>query len=121
MIFADVVRMIHYVFAFWLATSFLWGQSSRYMALFVIPFLFLHWFTNNDICALTMLECYLRGIDKCDSYVHGVVGPVYQRQFFGDPSRFYLGCLWATMMSYENPRLVYSEINKIFSIFKVNI
>ena len=39
--------------------------------------LFLHWFTNNDVCALTLLEQHLRGIEKSSSFVQSVVGPVY--------------------------------------------
>lgn len=39
--------------------------------------LFLHWLLNNDTCALTMLEQRLRGIQKSSSFIHSIVGPVY--------------------------------------------
>lgn len=43
----------------------------------LIPFLQLHWITNNDTCALTVAECALRGVKPEKSFFHNLVSPVY--------------------------------------------
>lgn len=44
----------------------------------LVPFLWLHWVTNEDACALTELEKRLRGVDDTGTFVHSVVGPVFR-------------------------------------------
>lgn len=43
-----------------------------------VPFIQLHWVTNNDTCALTVAECALRGVQPTDSFFHKLVSPVYK-------------------------------------------
>lgn len=42
-----------------------------------IPFIQLHWITNNDTCALTVAECTLRGVKPDKSFFHRLVSPIY--------------------------------------------
>lgn len=44
----------------------------------IVPFILLHWATNQSVCALTELEKHLRGkeSDK-DTFIGQIVGPVY--------------------------------------------
>lgn len=42
-----------------------------------VPFIVFHWILNDDTCALTLLECYLTGNSKEESFVGRLVGPVY--------------------------------------------
>lgn len=42
-----------------------------------IPFLYLHWITNNNTCALTMLERKLRGSDS-DCFTCDIINPIYE-------------------------------------------
>lgn len=78
MAFADGVRLAHWAFAIlnviapFTASEALW----RYHAI-TMPFLYLHWITNDDTCALTLLESKLRGVPSSDSLFHQVVAPVY--------------------------------------------
>jgi Na+/H+-dicarboxylate symporter len=44
----------------------------------VIPFLYLHWVTNEDTCALTVMERAARGCGKERSFFHHLVSPVYK-------------------------------------------
>jgi hypothetical protein len=50
----------------------------------IIPFIMLHWMLNNDTCAITMMEKYVRiqmnggtYIDDKDCISHKIIGPVY--------------------------------------------
>jgi len=45
-----------------------------------------HWMLSDDTCALTILECKLRGVENTQSFVHSVVSPVYM---FKDSSKVY--------------------------------
>lgn len=76
---ADVIKILHAAFAFLnVMAPFSDSQDLlRYHAV-VMPFLFLHWITNDDTCALTLLETRLRGIPKRQSFFHNLVGPVYK-------------------------------------------
>jgi len=37
----------------------------------------LHWFYQNNICFLTVVEKQLRGVDISESFIHSLVSPVY--------------------------------------------
>lgn len=49
----------------------------------IVPFLFLHWITNNDICALTLLEHYIRkkiygkNIDENQGFIAQIINPIF--------------------------------------------
>lgn len=43
----------------------------------LVPFLFFHWTTNDDTCALTQLEVWLTGKDKYDTFMGRVMSPIY--------------------------------------------
>ncbi len=61
-----------------------------------IPFLLFHWYTNNDECALTLMEQYIRNdmkikngeepILKEECYTYKLIGPIYN--FISDYSTF---------------------------------
>jgi predicted PurR-regulated permease PerM len=39
--------------------------------------LLLHWYSNSDVCSLTVLESHLRGMKRTDTFTHQFIGPVY--------------------------------------------
>jgi hypothetical protein len=43
----------------------------------LVPFLFFHWTTNDDTCALTQLEAWFTGKDKYDTFMGRVMSPIY--------------------------------------------
>lgn len=78
------ITVLHYIFLmFVVITPF--TNSNYFLTLhaFVIPFMVLHWIIENDTCALTVAEIYIREqmggapVDKTESFVHRIVGPVY--------------------------------------------
>jgi hypothetical protein len=58
-------------------------DSPYFMMLHVIfiPFLLLHWVTNNDTCVLTLIEKYMRGIktkdDEDECFTCRIINPMF--------------------------------------------
>lgn len=79
-----VVMLIHVLFVlFVVITPF---TNSNYLLLLhsiIIPFIILHWITNNDTCALTTAERYLRqniskeAYDDSQCFTCRLIEPVY--------------------------------------------
>lgn len=76
---ADVVRLLHVLLVCFMLWAPVFGDrpmlvlaSAMYLSLF------LHWVTNNDTCALTLLEQHLRGVQKQSTFMQSLVGPVFQ-------------------------------------------
>lgn len=39
--------------------------------------LIVHWKFNSNMCSLTMMECYLRGLPPSDTFMHQLISPMY--------------------------------------------
>lgn len=39
--------------------------------------LLVHWYTNNNICSLSLMESQLRGLDYTESFTHKLISPIY--------------------------------------------
>ncbi len=84
-IFLNLVMMIHFfVVLFVIIVPFTNNTQLLVIHTISIPFLILHWITNNDICALTLLEQYIR---KCiddnytpnnECYTAKIISPIYK-------------------------------------------
>lgn len=68
-------------------------QSMHFL---VVPFIMLHWLTNQSVCALTEMEKLVTGKDCDDDTFFGkVVGPVYKFNTRQDENFF----LWAVLIA----------------------
>lgn len=78
--FRLVVQTIHALVLAWaMIAPFSKWKYLRLTYVIFAPFLMLHWLMNNDTCALTTIECALRGLDDCsESFVHKIVSPIYK-------------------------------------------
>lgn len=75
---ANICWLLHVLFVLWVViTPFTNNKPMLVLHLIVMPFLWLHWMLNNDTCALTVAERYLRGVDKSESFFHNLVSPIY--------------------------------------------
>lgn len=78
MLLADVVWAVHFLLVAFMVYAPLFGGSvSLCLAEAGYVLLMLHWKLNSDVCALTLLEQKLRGVEKSASFVQALVGPVY--------------------------------------------
>ena len=79
---ANLVRIIHVLIVVAaLVVPFVNDDTLLSAYVFLIPFLWAHWLMNDDSCALTALECRLRGLESDgESFIYSVVSPVYKIQ-----------------------------------------
>ena len=79
LVLVALVNALHAAFlAFMVLAPF--SSDRRVLALHLLttPFLWLHWWLNDDTCALTLLESTLRGVEPSRCFVHAVVSPIYK-------------------------------------------
>lgn len=95
---ADIV---HYVHMALLIMGILIPFTNNYSWLstysLCVPFLFFHWSTNDDTCAITMLEQYIRGEkNKHNTFVGQVMNGVYvlPEDQLGNAIKFIFFSMW---------------------------
>ena len=75
-----LINIIHILFVlFILYTPFSGNKKMLEFHYILVPFLFLHWITNNNTCFLTNLECLLTNEkDTKKSFIGRIVEPIYE-------------------------------------------
>lgn len=74
-----LIRLFHiFVILFIVLTPFI----SDYFLILLLHFvsslsLIVHWYTNNNICSLTLLEASLTGAPINNGFIYGFISPVY--------------------------------------------
>lgn len=75
---ANIISLFHsLIIIFILVAPF---TSSLYILILHITFsmsLLLHWYHNSNVCALSIMESQLRGLDYTESYTHKFIAPMY--------------------------------------------
>ena len=79
-LWGSIVWLIHKCFTFFmLLAPFSKNKEYVIMHAILVPFLFFHWLTNNDTCALTELEKFLTKKNKnTDTYIGSIISPIYK-------------------------------------------
>ena len=74
------VKIIHLLFVLYVIIAPFSGKCEVItMHAIIVPFLFLHWLTNNDTCALTEIEKFLcNKNDNEETFIGSIVSPVYK-------------------------------------------
>ena len=96
---AEIIRVIHWsLIVFLIGTPFFGDPGNLSLHFMLVPFIMLHWLTNQTVCALTEMEKFLRGTSDDEQTFFGkVVGPVYSFKTQGEENLFVwtlLGTLW---------------------------
>ena len=81
---AYIIQVIHIlVLVFIVATPFFGDEYYLSLHLVVIPFIMLHWLTNQTVCALTELEKIVRGgcVDE-ETFFGQIMVPIYKNESF---------------------------------------
>lgn len=79
---ANIVALVHIA----VVIFFVYAPFSPYPHLWVLAFVssvftMSHWLLpgpESDICCLTVLERWLRGCDKKESFMHNIMSPIYK-------------------------------------------
>lgn len=79
-----LIQLIHIlVRIFIIAVPFIGGEYMLTIHVIIIPFIMLHWATNQTVCALTELEKMARGGCKDeDTFFGKVITPIYKNESF---------------------------------------
>jgi hypothetical protein len=97
MVLTNIIKVIHsLVFLFVILTPFFGDDYFLSMHLLIIPFILLHWATNQSVCALTEMEKLVTG-KTCDeeTFFGKVVGPVYKFKTHREENIF----VWTMMIT----------------------
>lgn len=78
LLLANFIRLIHILIVlFMIMVPFLQNlQLSILHFTFGISIL-VHWYCNNNVCSLTLLEAKLRGIEVGKGFIYQIIAPVY--------------------------------------------
>jgi hypothetical protein len=86
-----LIRLLHLLLvAFVLSGPFLTFLPVLLLYLVLIPFIVVHWVTNNDTCALTVMEAYLRGVPDRNTFFYNLVSPIYKLDHLNTPGFYYV-------------------------------
>ena len=91
-----IIKALHFLLVvFIIGTPFFGDAYLQSMHLLVVPFIMMHWATNQSVCALTELEKLATGKECDDETFFGkVVGPVYKFNTRWDENFF----LWTVLI-----------------------
>jgi hypothetical protein len=79
---ADIIGYIHFlVVCFISLVPFFGDEYFLTLHLLIVPFIMLHWLTNQTVCALTELEKLVRGRDA-NTFFGQIFEPIYKDESF---------------------------------------
>jgi hypothetical protein len=92
-----IIKALHFLLVvFIIGTPFFGDAYLQTMHLLIVPFIMMHWATNQSVCALTEMEKLATG-KTCDeeTFFGKVVGPVYKFNTLQDENFF----LWTVLIT----------------------
>lgn len=79
-----IVMIIHFLVIFFVVfVPFIGNNYLLLVHSIIVPFIMIHWITNNNSCALTMIELNLRSkiegihVDKKNCFTCRIINPIY--------------------------------------------
>lgn len=81
---AGLIKIIHVlVMLFIFGVPFFGGDYLLSLHFIIVPFIMLHWVTNQSVCALTEMEKLVRGgCESGDTFFGQVMDPIYKSESF---------------------------------------
>jgi len=78
LLLANLISLFHVIIVlFVLIAPFTGNPALMILHIVFSVSLLVHWWANNNLCSLTLLEAKLRGLDHTESFTHQFIGPVY--------------------------------------------
>ena len=77
-ILADIVKIIHAIMILFIVLGPIY-KNPLLIILHIVSCLCLlmHWYTNSDICCLTIIESKLRNVKQVDTIIYKLIKPIY--------------------------------------------
>lgn len=75
-----LIRIFHFLIMLYFVLTPFTTNNKELLRNYVVFALFLmfHWLTNNDTCALTLIEGYLTDQDEAETFTGKIIKPIYQ-------------------------------------------
>jgi hypothetical protein len=79
-VLANIISFLHLVFILFVTiTPFVIEHPVGLLYYcFILFFLGIHWYTNDDTCVLTIIESKLRGKKSTDTFMGKLISPIYK-------------------------------------------
>ena len=76
---SQFIKLCHLlIVAFIVLTPFVGNEYFLSLHVLIIPFILIHWITNQSVCALTEIEKFITKKPEEDTFFGRLVGPVYK-------------------------------------------
>ncbi len=114
--FAMSVKIVHGLFVAFIVLVPLLSNNEVLLTyhFLVTPLLILHWITNNNVCALTQLEAFIRGTtNTSETFLGKYINPVYELK--DEMVWIITGVLWLLTAIKLSTRFQFGFLKNIFS------
>jgi len=113
---AEGIRILHVVLILFIVLLPLIEVDELLLLLHIVTIisLIIHWKTNNDICILTLIEGYFRGIPYKKGFLQQLIGPVYNFESSGLVYQVIVCFLIHSSIRFYNQNGFVSIIKKIY-------
>lgn len=114
---ANVIWVLHLLFiVFMIVAPFTKSQELVALHFLIVPFLYVHWLTNDATCCLTILEKNLRGCTDDCTFFYQLLSPVYKFHEQDINYGVWLGSVLLWLVSwYRMHKEKYATVKEIFS------
>lgn len=107
-----LIVVLHFVFVlFVILTPFIGNNYFLLLHALIVPFMMLHWYTNDNNCGLTLMEKKIRlnlyGMepDPNDCFTYNLIAPVYDFKKNNDDMSFIIYLITIALWGYTLLRL----------------
>ena len=109
---ADIIYIVHIIVVLLILSPFVTNDIEILKLSFIsISYVIFKWTIKNDMCALTLLEHKVRGIEVEHGFVYQLLSPIMNVE----ESVFYKNAYYLTLLS-----LIFS-IYKLFYVYKIKL
>lgn len=115
---ANIIFTIHAAVIVWsIATPFITNETGMLVIhiAFVLGVMF-HWMMNSNLCALSVIEAYMRNVHYTESFMHRLIGPIYDIHESEWITICYIVC--AIVISVSIFKL-WTKMDEVKSLFKI--
>lgn len=121
-----IIFVLHIIFAMYILLAPLIANSYLLLVyIIVVPFIMIHWITDSNVCALTIMERKLRGISDSkndETFFGNLIDPIYRfRADNPDWSVFIFAlfiCLWCLSINKISANFSSGKINSLYDMIK---
>jgi len=127
MVLESIIFILHILFILLILLSpFSNNLQLLTLSIILIPFLFFHWLTNNNVCILTEIEKNLRDFkdkkeEKENSFTYNLLNPIFT--FNNNKTNIIIYSLLIILFTISISKIFYGyesgQLNRIFDLFTV--